>query len=354
MSLIILHFRQKSLYPPLINILSFFEENNIDYKIIGDYETKSSKFRFLSRLKLYLNYLRFIFHGLIALARSNKSVLYYESISAMPIVIYLFFFKNCKLRIFIHFHEYFSKEEYKRQSFLERLGRKHELSLFKKAEWISHTNKDRLELFKKDIDFNIKSSVLKIMPNYPSKSWIPANKNNLMKKDDKIRLLHIGSLSFGGMYLEEVLTQFGNNDKFEIHFYSHSKDVELIQTLKSYTSVYYHGSIQYNKIPDLMNKYDVGLVLYKGLSLNFTYNAPNKIFEYLAMDLDVWCSDKLLTAHHYANENTFPKVIMVNFDYLEEFNVNKAVERTGLKYKKSTYFYENVYVELAEKLKEIS
>lgn len=304
-------------------------------------------------MSLYFNYLKFLFFGVIALLRNRNSVLYYESISAMPIVVYLFFFKRSRLRIFAHFHEYFSKEEYLRQSLLERLGRKYEQSLFKRAEWISHTNEDRLDLFKKDIDFNIEASVLKTMPNYPSKSWMSTNTMISTKREDKIRLLHIGSISFGGMYLKEVLNQYGNNDKFEIHFYSHVKDVLLIKTLKRYNNVYHHGSIDYNKIPELKNKYDVGLVLYKGLSLNFTYNAPNKIFEYLALDLDVWCSDKLVTARHYANEISFPKVIMVDFDNLGEFNENEAIDKTALPYKKSTFFCESVYAELVEQIRTI-
>jgi hypothetical protein len=72
----------------------------------------------------------------------------------------------------VHFHEYFSKDDYQSQSFLERLGRKYDLTLFKRAEWISHTNKDRIELLKIDIDFIINKAIFKIIPNNSFKSWV--------------------------------------------------------------------------------------------------------------------------------------------------------------------------------------
>ena len=44
----------------------------------------------------------------------------------------------------------------------------------------------------------------------------------------------------------------------------------------------------YDSLPQLLTKYDVGLVLYKGNTLNFVHNVPNKAIEYLAAGLEVW------------------------------------------------------------------
>ena len=351
MKLVILHFRQKELYPPLLNMLAFLDQEGIAYKFIGGYKSTASKNKGINQIKLYVKYLKFVLSGFFAIMSTRRNVLYYESISALPVELYNRLLPTNRLRIFIHFHEYFSKNEYKNQSFLEKTGRAQELDLFKKAVWISHTNKDRLELFKRDIGFEIKTSVLRTMPNYPPKSWSALNKSNIGNSNSKIKLLHIGSLSFAGLYLKELLDHFGNDERFEMHFYSHIKNAEVIESLKKYSNVLFHGSIAYNDIPTLRGSYDIGLVLYKGESLNFTYNAPNKIFEYLALDLDVWCSDKLLTAAKYQNQLSYPKVIMVDFENLDSFDDLVAIDRKNLNYQRMDYFCENVYADFVAELK---
>ncbi len=334
-------------------MLSLLDNKNIDYQLITGKYIYSSTNKYVNKGLIFINYFRYFIVSLLALCRTKDNVLYYESISSLPVVVYKKLFPKSKLRIFIHFHEYFSTEEYKRQSYLSRMGRKYEESLFAKAKWISHTNKDRLKMFVNDVSANLDKSVLHELPNYPSKNWntLKINKVN-REQSKKTRFVHIGSISLHSLYLKELLTSYGNDEKFELHFYSHSSDAELINWLKSFDNVFYHGSIAYKNIPkEVYGKYDVGLVLYKGNSLNFTYNAPNKIFEYLALDLDVWCSNKLLTAKNYEIRNTYPKLLMVDFEDFEKLNYKEFRDRKQLKYKKSPYFYEKEYCRFIQKLK---
>jgi hypothetical protein len=333
-------------------MLRLLDEQNVDYKLFTGRSPINTKSKFLNKVLVFVNYLRFLLSSAFTLASTKCTVLYYESISALPVVICNRLFPNRPARLFIHFHEYFSEGEYQKQSYLSRMGRKYEKSLFDKANWISHTNSDRLRLFKKDIDVPLNESILKVLPNYPSKYWNSLPNTTKTNKSDKIRFLHIGSISFEGLYLKELLLEFGNDDTYELHFYSHSTDTSLINWLKQYDNVFYHGSIDYNDIPKkVYGKYDIGLVLYKGNSLNFTYNAPNKIFEYLALDLDVWCSKKLLTAHNFETKETFPKVVLVDFQDLQNINIPEALDMKGLRYEKSSYFYEEIYLEFIEHLK---
>ena len=46
--------------------------------------------------------------------------------------------------------------------------------------------------------------------------------------------------------------------------------------------VQFKGHINYDNLPTTLNKYQVGVILYKGHIPNYVYNAPNKLFEYLA------------------------------------------------------------------------
>ena len=293
----------------------------------------------------------------MALLLKPKNVLYIESISVLPLVIFRKIFGLSNIKVLVHYHEYFSNEEYKKQSFFERLGRKYELKILKRAQWISHTNQDRMDFFKKDFPMLIASKCY-IMPNYPSKKWQETDtlrEKKLIKEiNNPIRLLHIGTLSFAGLYLSKILEHIGNNSRFTLDFYSRNEEENIINRINDYDNIKFKGSIDYNNITNLKATYDVGLVLYKDNdnSLNFKYNAPNKIFEYLALGFDVWCSDKLLTSHNYVIDKTYPKMLLVDFEDLKSFNIPKAIYRKGIDYKRSPYICEIVYDTLLKKIKE--
>jgi hypothetical protein len=189
------------------------------------------------------------------------------------------------------------------------------------------------------------------MPNYPPQSWV---EKKALPKPNKgiVKLVHIGSLSLEGMYLQEVLDHFGSNPLYSIDFYSHNFTNRVEKAIQLHDNCAIKGSIPYNSIPSLKGEYDVGLVLYKGLSVNFTYNAPNKIFEYLALDFDVWCSNKLITARDYQRLDCFPKVIMVNFESLNQFDTYKALDKNGLTYIPSPYICEPIYDKLLKAIDE--
>ena len=344
--LLILHFRDTNKYPPILNLINFLQSTSTSFSLVRG--TNS-----FSKLANAITYFVFFTKSFFALLeKKNKTVLYYESISAVPVYFYFKLFPNSKKKIFIHFHEYFSLSDYQRQSYLERVGRKLEVNLFKRAKWISHTNKHRLDLFHKEFP-NLSNFVLKTLPNYPPSSWLRAPKQmNEAQKTDIIKLVHIGALSINGMYLEYVLKHFGNNPKFTIDFYSHNFTPEITALISNYSNCSIKGSIAYQDIPTLKGLYDLGLVLYNGSSLNFTYNAPNKIFEYLALDLDVWCSDKLITAGEHQRLECYPKMIMVNYENLEVFDVAKATDKSGLEYVPSPYVCEPVYEKLLNAINE--
>jgi hypothetical protein len=45
-------------------------------------------------------------------------------------------------------------------------------------------------------------------------------------------------------------------------------------------------------------------------------------------------------------EETFPKIIPVDFEKLDEFDFKKAINRDGLSYKETNFFYEDVYPDI--------
>lgn len=341
--ILILHYRDTSKYPPIINLIDYIENQTIKFQYIS-----GSRMAMQARFLNSLSYFSFLIRTFFSLLFTKNSIVYYESISATPVAIYFFLFPHSRRKLFIHYHEYFSIEEYRRQSFYERLGRKLEGMLFERASWISHTNEDRLALFQKDFP-SISKNTFNTMPNYPPSSWIESNRK-IESKGKVFKLLHIGALSKESLYLESLLGYFGDDKRFDIDFYSHRFSDEVRDLIERYDNCNICGSIPYQDIPSLKGKYDVGLVLYNGSSLNFTYNAPNKIFEYLALGLDVWCSDKLLTAKEYERQDCYPKMLMVDYENLPAFDIEKALDKTGLSYSPSPYVCEPVYEKLVQKI----
>lgn len=370
-TIFIFHFLPIELYPPAINFATYLSKNigdNVTKVVVVTTRPENTlnlvslpnveiiRYRGIEKgMSIFRKIIQYfyIYGAVIAKLFKTKpqSIFYYESLSSLPFVVYNLFVK--KFNLFIHYHELFTLEQLSKgrtlHKILNRLERKF---LYSKAKWISQTNLSRLGLFLEQYHLQYNSTKHKILPNFPPKKWLLQSNTrvDLTKNKDKVKLLHIGALSFDDLFLNEVLKHYGNNDKFEITFYSHSANQRIIERLKSFKSVSYNGSINYLDIPNLKGLYDVGLVLYKGNSLNFTFNAPNKIFEYLALDLDVWCSDKLVTAKDYQIQNTYPKMLLVDFENLPAFNFDRALDKSNLEFQASPYYSEAVYRPLAESL----
>jgi len=313
-----------------------------------------------------LKYLHFNLFTLIGLITFRPIILlYYESYSVWPAFVYTRYF-NRKCRIFIHNHEYESKKEY--EDMMKSVKYYHTLEkkwLYPRAQWISQTNANRLHFFHQDHP-TIKPEQLKIMPNYPPKEWkIKGERlkvqgtrykvhDEMHENTKPLTLVYVGSLSFQSTYLKElcewVLSQNGQV-QFDVYAYNLYEDVKTyLKELNAPWVNYYEQGVEYNEQPHLLAQYDVGLILYKAHNQNYTHNAPNKLFEYLACDLDVWYPDVLMGPKPYNTESTYPKVLPIDFEHLENFDWKKAINKYECEYKPLEFFCEEIYKELVDEI----
>jgi len=275
-------------------------------------------------------------------------VLYFDTISSWPALMYKKI-KRSKIKLMAHYHEYCSPQEYANNMLLIKAFHRMEAKMYPHSyHWISQTNEVRLQKMVYDNHLeSIEQSVFHTMPNYPSKFWAKSKTNHEISK--KIRLVYVGSLGYDTTYLKE-LTEWVVKNKTDVtlDFYSHNVDEKAKSFLASVKedTIQFHGSINYTQLPKVLINYDIGLVLYKPVSENWIHNAPNKVFEYIACGLDVWFSKTITYTITVARESTFPKIIAVNFENLNEFDFEKAIDRGGLCYKENNFFYENVYHEI--------
>lgn len=370
---VIFHFQPLELFPPAMNFITSVSNNKGFFGNLTVFSTKNNNNQFkyengkieLKRLKGIEPHARklsklvryFAIYARITLFLIKKKpnkVVYFETLSALPIILYYFLSsRKNKPSIYVHYHELVTIQELSKGRWLNQKINILEQKIYTLAKWISQTNLKRLEIFSEQYGLDKENEKLNTLPNYPPSSWLRAPKQmNEAETTDIIKLVHIGALSTDGMYLEHVLKHFGNNPKFTIDFYSHNFTPVITTLISGNNNCSIKGSIAYQDIPSLKGLYDVGLVLYRALTTNVMYCAPNKIFEYLALDLDVWCSDKLITAGEHERLECYPKMIMVDYENMEAFDVGKATDKSGLEYVPSPYVCEPVYEKLLNAINE--
>ena len=346
--IVIIHFQPLEFYPPIQNLLSVLNDSltNKEIIVISTSQNKLHEFKLDSNsIKIFrkqitsskrmirtLKYIYFYFFCFIKLLllRSNH-VIYFETISALPAILYKFIFPRSKL--IVHYHEYTSLNEYKNGMILNKFNFLLERKLFHKYSWISHTNKDRVNLFLNDINSDKRLNI-RIMPNYPTKSWIDRSIEHFQLSQvsfgDKLNLVYIGALSFEDTYIREICDFIIKNHlKFRLDIYAVTCTEEVLTYINKISDsiITYKGAAHYNEIPKLLTQYQVGLILYKGTVPNFVYNAPNKLFEYMCSGLDVWYPSEMIGCYEYTT-NHIPKVIEINFR-----SIQKSIEEYQFEYK---------------------
>jgi hypothetical protein len=253
-------------------------------------------------------------------------ILYIEPHSAPAVFLYSSIFRNC--RLFAHYHEYREPKHLRqRGNLIARIGyRLEKLSLFKKLEWISHTNRDRNRLFIAD-NPDISRSILHELPNLPPANWLLSANKSSIRKRTPIKLVYIGAVSLHDTYVEAFLRwlQRFNSGELTLDLFVSNTDEATRDFLRKNASpqlcVNFEG-VPYQQLPTILPKYDIGLIFYRCNSLNYIYNAPNKLFEYITCGLSVLYPKQMEGVSPYARENCRPWVKPIDFDRLAELTIN--------------------------------
>lgn len=359
--LALIHFNNIEKYPPALNLVEYFKEKD-DFESIHVFSRsnlvrKESKVNFHNVIYLedgnfllrLWGYLLFYLNTIFTLIQLKpKVIIYYESLSYLPVFVYKRI--NSKVQIFCHYHEYETKEQYESGMFLNRLNHTLEVKDYNSFKWISQTNAFRLNFFLKDNPY-INRSICKIVPNYPPLSW-----NTYLEREKKsnrfpMNIVYVGALGFEDMYIMEFATWVIQQEgKAILHIYSLNigSDVKLyLENLKT-DLIQFKGALNYFELPNVLRKYDVGVILYKGNTTNYIYNEPNKFFEYYACGLDVWFPSEMIAMKSHVVTNSIPSVIELDFNQLLPIE-NYCSYAT--KCNQQIYARENSFFELSQVIK---
>jgi len=364
--LAIIHFNPVEMYPPVMNWINYLSEHRLADLEVRVYTTHSRQVakRFdapgikiirigaipqSSNLKRYATYFRW-YAGVSRrlMAWRPGTSLYYETISSLPALFYKRWIRPDS-SLLIHYHEYTPPEEYQKGMVLNRWFHGWERKIYPRAIWISQTNEERLAKFEKDNE-GIRLPEKFVMPNFPPAAWTVSSPKVLQRP---LRIVYAGSLSLEAMYTREfaewVLAQKGKViwDIYAVNIppatraYLEGLDRKLVR---------FKGACDYFELPAVFSKYDVGVVLYKGIIPNHVIAVSNKVFEYLACGLDVWYSLEMTGTHRYDTTGVYPKVLRIDCRDLGNFDMEAALDRGGLRFQPPAYYCETVYKTLFEKI----
>jgi hypothetical protein len=195
--------------------------------------------------------------------------------------------------LYIHHHEYYAPEDYSAHGMrlLRATRGLEQRDLFRRAKWVSETNEERLRLLRES-NSEITDASARVLPNYPPEAWTLRASRAQHGRSDRLRMIYVGSASLADTYILEIgqwaalhaatvtLHVTGDNVGGEVW--------RSLQSLGADNITLEPKGCDYDSLPQLLTKFDVGLVLYKGNTLNFVHNVPNKAIEYLAAGLEVW------------------------------------------------------------------
>ncbi len=372
--LCILHFQPVEKYPPAINFLRLLGLSASTTQEIHLFTTDSGKGKeniSIPGIRIYrigkwregmgkfsrlLFYTRFVLTSLLKLVKYKPSVvMYYETVSAGAPYLYKKWIRpSCP--IVIHYHEYTSSEEYQSGMILNRWLHRLELSLYKKAEWVSHTNEDRVRLFLQDTGKWAPSRPM-ILPNHPPASWSTHSQINRPAAGSPIAFVYVGALSLEHLYVKEMAEWIASrpHDCYW-NIYSDNMAPGVLDYFDQLgaSNIFFNGAVNYDELPGILSKHNIGTILYKGHIPNYIYNIPNKLFEYHVCGLDTWYPRQMVTCASLNTTDSFPKIVPVDFIHLNLLSLSELINRDNLRYHKQEYSCEETYSGLIRWISKLS
>ncbi len=366
----VLHWQPLEQYPPtknLLNCFSSFPDCSVavcsahNDRCLVEYTNPSvlfSRMRFpnrrLSRFRRLFAFLQFPLLALWKMIRFRPDiVLYIEPHSSFPAT--LFGLINYRHRLFIHYHEYYEPEHFHAPG-MRLVASYHWFEkryLYRRAAWISQTNADRVRMFCEDHP-HVNRAKLHVLPNLPPASWRKLTELTwISRPQDTLRLLYVGSVSLHDTFIAELVEWLRRqpDGQFSLDVYSTNCDLAAQDFLNRSAgpNLRFHcEGIPYDRLPDVLPEYHVGLILYRANTRNYIFNETNKLFEYLACGLDVWYPRQMLGIKPYARTDVAPRVIEMDFERLDGMPVAELRSRAGLKFESFERRCQDVLIELKQ------
>jgi hypothetical protein len=373
MRVAIVHFLPLEKYPPVVNLLHVLEQKN-NAGVTKVWTTSNFSLTQVSFARVEVNRLRgikktdgrikralaYVYYNFITFLgliwfRPSK-VLYYESLSALPGLLYKLLFPG-RCQLYVHYHEYVSPLEYSQGMALVKINHYLEKKNYSSYSWISHTNEKRLELFLQNVGIvppakDRQTPSFEVLPNYPPASW-SKHKREKQQHEKVLKIIYVGySIEKGTSYIEPFLNWLSKYPHIQFDAYLHQSHDEVQELEGKYSFFSSKPAIPYISLPAVLVQYQVGVILYKPHIPNYRFNAPNKLFEYYNCGLDTWFPEEIVGSTRYVTHGTYPAVIPLNFNNLNQYDLRALADHSQNTYALKKYSAEEVLHKLVVRILE--
>lgn len=175
------------------------------------------------------------------------------------------------------------------------------------------------------------------MPNYPPRGWAQT-KIESVNKTSVFRFVYVGALNMQTTFVEEFAKWVeAQNGKVIWDIYCQQDTSEISIFLKSIAAKYIQilHEVNYFELPRILSMYNAGVILYKPHVKNIEFCAPNKLFEYLACDLDIYYPEVMQGCKPY--KTLFEdRIFELDFTNLNSFEIKNY---SGTRRKVEPAFY---------------
>lgn len=251
------------------------------YKTYVDYANQSILDKLWKHIKLFLFLVKIRFN---LIHKYERVYLYTFELFAIAIAI---LGKPKNLYIIYHQYEMVLPDEI---NMLDKFYLAYIQKKWEKVDMAIFPEVNRM-LYFQNILSEFKENQFFLLPN-SNNNTVDQNKAKLEKA--KIRVMHIGALG-PEHHIHSVIETIKAlpEDKFEFYFVGNiTKEVlDKLQTITQ-SNIFTLPQVRHNELHELYSSADIGLILYRNDTLNTTFCAPNKLYEFWSYGIPV-IGDKL-------------------------------------------------------------
>lgn len=240
------------------------------------------------RLRFFVNQLKFAWVSGNLIADRGYKILYCFGLeSSIAGVIARLFRREVRL--------VFDSNELHLESFNSRLKRMIwrplQAMAIRSADAIIHAEPNRMEYFQRVYGgWHCQQGVIENFPYH----YVTRPRAN--RQGRRLRLIYLGALGIDRYTHELIEAARDLADMIELDLVGFASPAFLAELESCYggrpsENVRLLPPVAYNKIPELLKNYDVGLAFYKHTNLNNYYCAPNKVYDYLMAGMTVIAND---------------------------------------------------------------
>jgi hypothetical protein len=165
----------------------------------------------------------------------------------------------------------------------------------------------------------VPETLMRVVPNYPPPQWLSVAEIGSLPATGPLRLVYVGAVSLSDTFIREVADWVAKHgeDRVRLDIYAGNTAPaarEYLLNLNSPAVRFFPEGVPYQELPRILGNYNVGLILYRGTTRNYVYNAPNKLFEYLICGLDVWYPRQMLGIRPVAADLQRQQVLELDFE----------------------------------------